>query len=285
MRRDAGSVVCCVHRDAASAHWRRFGYREDSLRGYGGPARRANVFLQAPINPKLGTFPPREVFRATTDPEGSFTIPNVTPGEYYVVARYAGYISADEYVFPGALSPELTGAPGALPAFVQLVAIVTGETRHVEIHLKRGGAISGSVTYSDGAPVPYVGLTPKFRLPNGTTADAFAGGASHTDGSDLMIFAGGGMRLSNARAIFGTGSVDVNVADTDVINVSLTVSPTSEWLRRSRGSPCNSRFVKRSACHDSFASNAPPDEPEQCSGMKVNTDSAMKPKPRAVMRD
>jgi hypothetical protein len=311
-----------------------------------GPARHANVFLQAPIDPRARFIPHGEGFAATTDLDGLFTISNVSPGEYYVVTRSEGYISPDDYVFPGALSPQLSGKPVQLPPFVQLVAIVSGETKHVEIHLKRGGSISGSVTTSDGTPVPYVALTPKVKLSNGTFADL--GGASHTDGSGhyridglpdasyivlgamaggavpvfggasvggsgLMIFAGGGMRPSKARVIdvsapneyervdimipltgihsvggdvkasdghrinhalirlfptgeprfslatplavdgtfsfqrvppdsytlraeeyvdqslvnsLGNGSIDINVADIDLINVSLTVSPT-----------------------------------------------------------
>lgn len=49
-----------------------------------GPARRANVFLQAPIDPRARVYTPGEGFSTTTDLDGSFTISNVTPGAYKV---------------------------------------------------------------------------------------------------------------------------------------------------------------------------------------------------------
>ena len=223
-----------------------------------GPARRASVFLQPPIDPRARVLPPEGGFATITDLDGSFTISNVTPGVYYLITRYEGYISPDDYLFPGALSPQLSGKPVPLPPFVQLVAIVSGESKHVEIHLKRGGSISGAVTNSDGAPVPYVALTAKVKLSNGTFADL--GGASHTDrsghysidglpdasyivlgamaggtvpvfggaavgGSGLMIFAGGGMRPTKARVIAVTApntyeGVDITIPLTGTHSVS-----------------------------------------------------------------
>jgi hypothetical protein len=134
-----------------------------------GPARRAYVSLQAPI--KQGVFqPPGEAFGATTNLEGSFSISNVTPGEYYVVVTYPGYLSVKEYIFPGALSPELSGSREQLPPFVQRVAIVSGGNVDVEIQLKHGGSISGSVAYSDGAPVPDIAVNLVIKMSNGTFA-------------------------------------------------------------------------------------------------------------------
>ena len=225
-----------------------------------GPARRANVYLQAPIDPKLRAFPPGEAFGAATDLDGAFTISNVPPGEYYVIAVYPGYISAREYVYPGAMSPEMNGRQEPLPPFVQRVRVVSGQTERVDIHLKRGGSISGIVTYSDGTPVPYVALTPKVKLSSGALADAL-GGASHADsaghyridglpdgsyavlggidpgmmvpvfgghqvgGSGRIIFAGGGMRPSKARIITVSApeestGVDIMVPLTGVHDVS-----------------------------------------------------------------
>src|ERR1017187_9823500 len=119
------------------------------------PARQANVFLQAPISNKPGAFiPPGKAFVAPTGLDGSFTISNVTPGEYYVIVWYPGYISAREYIYPGALSIEVSAGREPLPSFVQRVTIASGATAPVKIELKRGGSISGSVSYSDGAQIP-----------------------------------------------------------------------------------------------------------------------------------
>jgi hypothetical protein len=201
------------------------------------PAQGANILLQAPIDPKLRVLPSRGAYVATTNVDGSFTISNITPGEYYLITRYPGYIPSDEYIYPGALSREATGHTIPLPSFVQRVTIVSGSSRHVDLQLKRGGSISGSVMYSDGVPAQYVALTPKIKLSNGTFGDAVAAGAAHTDstghyridsladasyiilagiegdthvrvfgggqigGSGLIVFAGTGMRPSKARII------------------------------------------------------------------------------------
>jgi hypothetical protein len=210
-----------------------------------GPARHANVFLQPPLDPRTRIITREGGYATTTDLDGSFTISNITPGNYYVNTRYEGYISPDDYVFPGALTPQLTGTL-ELPPFVQLVTIVSGESKHVEINLKRGGSISGTVTTSDGTPVPYVALTAKVKLSNGDFADL--GGASQTDasgdyrigglpdasyivlgglqgpavpivgggavgGSGLMIFAGGGMRPTKARVIAVTAPKEYEGVD------------------------------------------------------------------------
>jgi hypothetical protein len=178
-----------------------------------GPARHANVFLQPPIDPRARIITREGGFATTTDLDGSFAISNVTPGNYYVNTRYEGYISPGDYVFPGGLSPELTGKPERLPPFVQLVTIVSGESKHVEIHLKRGGSISGTVKTSDGTPVPYVALTAKVKLSNGDFADL--GGGSQTDASgnyrigglpDASYIVLGGLQ-GPAVPIFGGGSV------------------------------------------------------------------------------
>jgi len=205
-----------------------------------GPARRAYVYLQAPISREARFVAPQETFGGTTDADGAFAISDVTPGEYYVVVFSPGYISARDYLFPGAMSAKLSGAQEALPSFVKRVSVVAGGTEHAAIELKRGGSISGTVSYSDGTPVPYVGLTPKLKSKQGDFADLIGNGASHTDslgryrieglpdgsyvvlggmegamvpvfggdqmgGSGLTIFAGGGMRPSQARVIVVTG--------------------------------------------------------------------------------
>ena len=220
-----------------------------------GPARSAYVYLQAPISRKARFVAPQEAFGGTTDADGAFTISNVTPGEYYVIVFFPGYISARDYLFPGAISADIQGT---LPSFVKRVSVVAGATEHVEIDLKRGGSISGTVTYSDGAPVPYVALTPKLKSKQGDFADLIGNGASHTDslghyridglpdgsyvvlggiegamvpvfggdqigGSGSMIFAGGGMRPSKARVVAVSGAKEYTG-----VNITIPLSGVHE---------------------------------------------------------
>jgi hypothetical protein len=200
------------------------------------PARRADVFLLEPVDPSLRFFPPGGGFGAKTALDGSFTISNVTPGEYYVIALYPGYISARWYIFPEAMAPEATGLRDPLPSFVQRISVEPGGAEHVEIQLKRGGSISGVATYSDGTPVPYMALNPKIKMPDGTFEDGSSGafqaddagnyrvdglpdgsysllgalsdgppvavlGGAQAGGGGWIMFAGGGMRPSSACII------------------------------------------------------------------------------------
>ncbi len=184
---------------------------------------------------KPGGYMPSGGFGAQTDLDGSFTISDVTPGEYYVVAVYPGYINANDYIFPNALSPELSGSREPLPPFVQRITVASGDTVNTEIRLKRGGSISGSVTYSDGAPIPNVALNAVVKMNNGTferfgsPAHSDVAGKYRIDGlpdgsyavfsavdSDLLTtFAGGGARASKGRLVVVTSpneSAGVNIA-------------------------------------------------------------------------
>lgn len=227
-----------------------------------GPARRAYVSLQAPIEP--GVFqPPGPAFGATTDLDGSFAISNVSPGEYYVVVTYPGYLSAKDYVFPGALSPEVSGSREQLPPFVRRVAITSGASIDVEIRLKRGGSISGTVAYSDGTPVPDIAINPVIKMSNGTFArvpnlahadssgkyriDGLPDGSYAVFGADAgrdevtvfggdkigsggwINFAGGGMRASKAHLVVVTSpkesaGADITVPLTGVHEIAGSVS-------------------------------------------------------------
>jgi len=93
--------------------------------------------------------PQAGAFHATADASGSFEITGVPTGDYYVLTRCPGYLSQREYIYPGALSPELN--PGQhLPAFVHKVHIASGTTERVDLLLDRGGAIEGTVSFPDG---------------------------------------------------------------------------------------------------------------------------------------
>src|SRR5580704_11763442 len=104
------------------------------------PARRAGVSLEVPRSDRHDLLtPPSQWLGATTETDGSFSVSNVPAGEYFVVVSYAGYISGEDYIYPGALSPEVSGESKPLPAFVKRVTIAAGTNSYVEIHLKRGG--------------------------------------------------------------------------------------------------------------------------------------------------
>lgn len=120
------------------------------------PASGVNVMLQVPFLPEQQRkegyiFIEPGHFHATTDASGSFVITNVPVGEYYVVPNLSGYVSAQDYIFPGALSPEVQDG-ARTPGFVRKIVISPKTTSHVDFQLDRGGAIEGTGICSDGRP-------------------------------------------------------------------------------------------------------------------------------------
>jgi hypothetical protein len=163
------------------------------------------VFLQPPakrevpdIDSKTGEFivrdePRRGDFYAKVEPSGAFEIKNVKPGFYFVLTYAPGYLSQDDYIFPGALAPEQNGGP--LPAFVQEVHVMSGAAEPVDLRLQRGGSIEGTIWLSDGRPAHTgaqvaneVAVSVEVKTKEGKFIRT--GGAAHTDSSGHYRFEG-----------------------------------------------------------------------------------------------
>ena len=84
--------------------------------------------------------------------DGSFAIPKVAPGTYYVVAYKTGYLSP-----LGTFPTEVLEHPSEedrarIAAVVPIVKVEAGLPASLDIRLERGAAISGSVLFDDGSP-------------------------------------------------------------------------------------------------------------------------------------
>jgi hypothetical protein len=100
---------------------------------------------------------PRIVF-AEIGLDGSFLFPHVTPGNYYVVADRPGYIAPESQFTDaeiGSLAPEMREL---IAKSVPTISVVENKTTTIDVHLHRGGAVSGILRYDDGSPVPFVQL-------------------------------------------------------------------------------------------------------------------------------
>jgi len=123
-----------------------------------GPARLATVLLEAAAaidgyQPGTGDKATTHVSSVNTLPDGSFVIPHVAPGVYYVFASAPGYVSPldglslsrDELLKPDKAVKERIAA--AVPRVVVQALAAT-----VDITLERGAAVAGTVLYDDGSP-------------------------------------------------------------------------------------------------------------------------------------
>jgi hypothetical protein len=121
------------------------------------PARMASVQLKPvkEIAPRSGADPhdigepASGVVQTTLD--GSFAIPKVAPGSYYVIVTAAGYLSPhphDEDSDDAKPQPPASQPPVTIPK----VDIQPDQTASIDIRLERGAAASGNIRYDDGSP-------------------------------------------------------------------------------------------------------------------------------------
>jgi hypothetical protein len=117
------------------------------------PARFASVSLSPIIDPNAK---PQKASPSSAKPsyklihndvetalDGSCTLTHVAPGVYNLSVEKDGYINPAMMV----------GQPHALEnQILQPVTIEQNSTAHIDVQLQRGAAISGTITYDDGAP-------------------------------------------------------------------------------------------------------------------------------------
>lgn len=90
--------------------------------------------------------------------DGSFVMPRVVPGYYYVVVQYPGYVSpisqlsADELAHPSAEMQKFIAS--VLPT----ISVDANRTSTTVVRLQRGAAVSGTVRFDDGSPAPSLSM-------------------------------------------------------------------------------------------------------------------------------
>ncbi len=84
--------------------------------------------------------------------DGSFAIANVPVGKYYVIAEQEGYISPVSVFTREQLNHPDGATLTRIAALMTAISVSAGHTTQTEVHLLRGGAISGNVHFDDGAP-------------------------------------------------------------------------------------------------------------------------------------
>ena len=128
----------------------------------GRPARMASVTLQPVVAPSLPTSPTNSSASTVNQPapttvvqtlmDGSFTIPDVTPGDYYAIAELDGYVSALSLFSRDDLSHPTESMVRTMASLVKPVRVSGNTSSRADVTLVRGGSISGTVRFEDGMP-------------------------------------------------------------------------------------------------------------------------------------
>lgn len=102
-----------------------------------------------------------------TQLDGSFTIPKVTPGEYYVVAYKSGYLSTLSTLPDDALQHPTKEDHQLIASVLPRITVQAGLPASIEVRLERGAAISGTVLFDDGSPASGLPVHVLVRRKNG----------------------------------------------------------------------------------------------------------------------
>lgn len=124
----------------------------------GRPARLAKVWLRPAPDKTAKPFgqlyseSPVLHETVTTDMNGTFIVPMLTPGSYYVFVDYPGYQNPALQFNNDDLESPTSKLIEDMDQKIPRVTINTGLTANIAIHLQRGATISGTVRYDDGSP-------------------------------------------------------------------------------------------------------------------------------------
>ena len=120
-----------------------------------------------------------------TQLDGSFTITGVAPGDYYVRAEMAGYLSpALEFTARDWSHPTDETLHRMAQTLVP-VTVTANNSSRVDVSMVKGGSISGTVRCEDGMPMFNSQMTLLRHDPKGTANDYYpletSSGAIRTD--------------------------------------------------------------------------------------------------------
>ena len=124
--------------------------------GSNAPARLVNIALQ-PIQVEP------EAFHAGHQPilgftvyqtalDGSYTIPHVQPGTYFVVVNEPGYMSPFSQFTPEEMAHPTPDIAQRIAATLPVVSVRPNATSTLDVVLQRGAGISGTLRFDDGTP-------------------------------------------------------------------------------------------------------------------------------------
>lgn len=129
------------------------------------PARLATVVLRPVLTPGAkssadAAAAQQQLRNVQTQLDGTFTIPQVAPGSYYVMASLPGYISPLGKLgvkFQALVNPD-DALRKSLHDEIPIVTVQGNVGASINVSLERGASVSGTVTYDDGSPAPEMSI-------------------------------------------------------------------------------------------------------------------------------
>jgi hypothetical protein len=163
------------------------------------PEATTAVLRRAPNQPDFNAPAPHVVRLYQTYLDGSFVIPHVTPGRYFVIVQQPGYLSpvaqynAEEMESP---TPEMLEK---LEKTLPTVLVVPNQTASADIRLVRAASITGTIRFDDGSPAPGLSLRFQRQDNDGKWVDTATGNRVRTD--DLGHFHAAGLPAAEYRIL------------------------------------------------------------------------------------
>jgi len=167
------STVVAAQQDGTSGTVSGYVYCNDTQH----PARLAHVNLvplppaaSSPSSNKLQTL--QQQYPGDTRTNGSFLVSHVPPGDYYVSVSYPGYLTPEYQFSPNDLRQPTPEIRKHITEDVPVVTVAANRNSSVSVYIHRGAAITGTLRYDDGSPVPDTEIVPLHRNSRGTWTDS-----------------------------------------------------------------------------------------------------------------
>ncbi|WP_353069540.1 carboxypeptidase-like regulatory domain-containing protein [Tunturibacter empetritectus] len=125
----------------------------------GAPARFVHVVL-SPL-PNTPESPTQTRQESTTDRDGRILFSNVSVGTYFIDVSLPGYLQPLHLVSPEALQNSDPQIRKVVLNRIPHVTLENGSSATIAISIERGAALSGRVTYDDGAPIENITVIAK----------------------------------------------------------------------------------------------------------------------------
>ena len=165
------------------------------------PARLAHVLLepiadvQSPLNTSPGYHREGIFHLQPVNLDGSFSIPAVPPGVYYVIAEQDGYISPLAVFTRDQLAHPDEATLRRISRYMTSISVTAGHTTQTEVDLVRGAVVAGTVRFEDGSPAVNVNVgllqrDAKDEWKPVRTEHLASHGSSYTDDQGVFRFSG-----------------------------------------------------------------------------------------------